>query len=221
MHYPFLYDHTQLKNAAANVIRGICRRPLTDTQSAGADRVHRFAYLIRSLALDDLVSVAVVMIVIGEIDHAANAGTTAKQHLHVVQADVGDLIGSDLLDLVVDLLTIGAVRGPVGLGDQLTKKPNQMSGGQMQRVAIARALVNDPDIVLADEPTGALDSKTSRDILVLLEEINAKYNTTMLIVTHNNSIKNMVHKVVIIKDGQISKDYENETRTPAMMLEDL
>lgn len=70
-------------------------------------------------------------------------------------------------------------------------------------------------------PTGALDSKTSRDILVLLEEINAKYGTTMLIVTHNNSIKNMVHKVIFLKDGQISKEYENEVRVPAAELEDL
>lgn len=74
---------------------------------------------------------------------------------------------------------------------------------------------------LTDEPTGALDSKTSRDILVLLEEINAKYGTTMLIVTHNNSIKNMVHKVIFIKDGLISKEYENEVRVPASELEDL
>lgn len=72
-----------------------------------------------------------------------------------------------------------------------------------------------------DEPTGALDSKTSRDILILLEKINEKYGTTMLLVTHNNSIKNMVHKVIIIKDGQISKEYENETRVSAADLEDL
>lgn len=71
------------------------------------------------------------------------------------------------------------------------------------------------------QPTGALDSKTSRDILILLEEINEKYGTTMLIVTHNNSIKNMVHKVLIIKDGLIHKSYENEVRVPARELEDL
>ena len=75
--------------------------------------------------------------------------------------------------------------------------------------------------MLCDEPTGALDSKTSRDILMLLEKINEKYNTTMLIVTHNNSIKNMVHKVIYLKDGSITKDYENETRVPASQLEDL
>ena len=90
-----------------------------------------------------------------------------------------------------------------------------------QRCAIARALVKNPKLLLCDEPTGALDSKTSRDILMLLEEINATYHTTMLIVTHNNSIKNMVHKVIFIKDGLISREYENEKRIPAAELEDL
>ena len=109
----------------------------------------------------------------------------------------------------------------LGLYEHQKKLPNQLSGGQQQRTAIGRAIVKNPDILLCDEPTGALDSKTSRDILILLEEINAKYGTTMLIVTHNNSIKNMVHKVLIIKDGLIHKSYENEVRVPARELEDL
>ena len=109
----------------------------------------------------------------------------------------------------------------LGLTERQNKFPSQLSGGQQQRCAIARALVKNPKLLLCDEPTGALDSKTSRDILVLLEEINAKYGTTMLIVTHNNSIKNMVHKVIFIKDGLISKEYENEVRVPASELEDL
>lgn len=109
----------------------------------------------------------------------------------------------------------------LGLTEHQNKFPSQLSGGQQQRCAIARALVKNPKLLLCDEPTGALDSKTSRDILVLLEEINAKYGTTMLIVTHNNSIKNMVHKVIFIKDGLISKEYENEVRVPASELEDL
>ena len=109
----------------------------------------------------------------------------------------------------------------LGLDERINHLPNQLSGGQQQRCAIARALVKNPKLLLCDEPTGALDSKTSRDILVLLEEINAKYGTTMLIVTHNNSIKNMVHKVIFIKDGLISKEYENEVRVPASELEDL
>ena len=109
----------------------------------------------------------------------------------------------------------------LGLTEHQNKFPAQLSGGQQQRTAIARALIKNPRLLLCDEPTGALDSKTSRDILILLEEINAKYGTTMLIVTHNNSIKNMVHKVIIIKDGLVKKEYMNETRTPAAELEDL
>lgn len=109
----------------------------------------------------------------------------------------------------------------LGLTEHQNKFPSQLSGGQQQRCAIARALIKNPKLLLLDEPTGALDSKTSRDILILLEKINQKYGTTMLLVTHNNSIKNMVHKVIIIKDGQIHKEYENETRVPAAELEDL
>ena len=109
----------------------------------------------------------------------------------------------------------------LGLTAHQNKFPSQLSGGQQQRCAIARALIKNPKLLLCDEPTGALDSKTSRDILILLEEINQKYGTTMLIVTHNNAIKNMVHKVLIVKDGQIKQEYENDTRIPAAELEDL
>lgn len=109
----------------------------------------------------------------------------------------------------------------LGLTEHQNKFPAQLSGGQQQRCAIARALIKNPKMLLCDEPTGALDSKTSRDILILLEKINATYGTTMLIVTHNNSIKNMVDQVVIVKDGQIRKDYYNETKVPAAELEDL
>lgn len=109
----------------------------------------------------------------------------------------------------------------LGLTEHQNKFPAQLSGGQQQRCAIARALIKNPKLLLCDEPTGALDSKTSRDILILLEKINATYGTTMLIVTHNNSIKNMVDQVMIVKDGQIRKDYYNETKVPAAELEDL
>lgn len=109
----------------------------------------------------------------------------------------------------------------LGLTQHQNKFPSQLSGGQQQRCAIARALVKNPKLLLCDEPTGALDSNTSREILILLEKINEVYGTTMLIVTHNNSIKNMVHKVIYIKDGTISKEYENEVRVPAVELEDL
>ena len=109
----------------------------------------------------------------------------------------------------------------LGLTEHQNKFPSQLSGGQQQRCAIARALIKNPKLLLCDEPTGALDSKTSKDILILLEKINAKYGTTMLIVTHNNSIKNMVDQVVVVKDGQIRKDYYNERKIPAAELEDL
>jgi ABC-type antimicrobial peptide transport system, ATPase component len=109
----------------------------------------------------------------------------------------------------------------LGLTEHQNKFPSQLSGGQQQRCAIARALIKNPKLLLCDEPTGALDSKNSRDILILLEKINKRFGTTMLIVTHNNAIKNMVHKVIMIKDGMISGEYEIENRIPAAELEDL
>lgn len=118
-------------------------------------------------------------------------------------------------------LDINELLETLGLAEHRNKFPSQLSGGQQQRCAIARALIKNPKLLLCDEPTGALDSKTSRDILILLEKINEKYGTTMLIVTHNNSIKNMVHKVIIIKDGLVKEDYINEARVPAAELEDL
>jgi len=123
--------------------------------------------------------------------------------------------------LTADPLDMDELLDTLGLKEHQNKFPSQLSGGQQQRTAIARALIKNPKLLLCDEPTGALDSKTSRDILILLEKINAKYGTTMLIVTHNNSIKNMVHRVIFIKDGEISKEYKNETRVPAAELEDL
>lgn len=118
-------------------------------------------------------------------------------------------------------LKINELLSVLGLTEHQNKLPAQLSGGQQQRCAIARALVKNPKLLLCDEPTGALDSKTSKEILILLEEINKKYGTTMLIVTHNNSIKNMVHKVIYIKDGVISSEYENENIVAAKDLEDL
>lgn len=109
----------------------------------------------------------------------------------------------------------------LGIREHQNKFPSQLSGGQQQRCAIARALIKNPKLLLCDEPTGALDSKSSRDILILLEKINRRYGTTMLIVTHNNSIKNMVDQVVVLKDGQIKKDYRNEEKISAGNLEDL
>ena len=134
---------------------------------------------------------------------------TVKENIQVCEYLTDDPLDMD------ELLSV------LGLTEHQNKFPSQLSGGQQQRCAIARALIKNPKLLLCDEPTGALDSNTSRDILVLLEKINEKYGTTMLIVTHNNSIKNMVHKVIFLKDGLVKKEYINETRTPASELEDL
>lgn len=123
--------------------------------------------------------------------------------------------------LTKDPLNMNELLDVLGLTEHQNKFPSQLSGGQQQRCAIARALIKNPKLLLCDEPTGALDSNTSRDILMLLEQINARYNTTMVIVTHNNSIKNMVHKVIFLKDGLVKNEYENEVRIPARELEDL
>jgi len=97
----------------------------------------------------------------------------------------------------------------VGLGNRITHKPNELSGGQRQRVAVARALINNPSIILADEPTGNLDTKTSIEIMGLLEEIHSKGNTIIL-VTHEEDIAQHAHRIVRMRDGLIEKDYINE-----------
>ena len=103
----------------------------------------------------------------------------------------------------------------VGLADRMTHKPNELSGGQRQRVAIARALVNKPSIILADEPTGNLDSKTSVDIMGLLDDIHKKGNTVIL-VTHEEDIAKHAARIVRLLDGEISQDYANERYVKAI-----
>jgi putative ABC transport system ATP-binding protein len=100
----------------------------------------------------------------------------------------------------------------VGLADRMEHKPNELSGGQRQRVAIARALVNKPSIILADEPTGNLDSKTSIDIMGLLDEIHSKGNT-VIVVTHEEDIAKHAHRIIRLIDGQVAYDVPNENRT--------
>jgi putative ABC transport system ATP-binding protein len=97
----------------------------------------------------------------------------------------------------------------VGLADRMTHKPNELSGGQRQRVAIARALVNNPSIILADEPTGNLDSKTSIDIMGLLDDIHKKGNT-VIVVTHEEDIAKHAARIIRLFDGEVSHDYVNE-----------
>lgn len=97
--------------------------------------------------------------------------------------------------------------------------PNQLSGGQQQRTAIGRAVVKNPDILLCDEPTGALDYHTSKEILKLLEDVSRKYGNTVVMVTHNDALQNMADRVVKLRDGKIRKNFVNETKIPAAELE--
>lgn len=103
----------------------------------------------------------------------------------------------------------------LGLTKHRKKLPNQLSGGQQQRCAIGRAIVKNPDILLCDEPTGALDYSTSKEILKLIETVNQKYGNTVIMVTHNDAIKNMADRVVKLRDGQIRKNYLNEEKIHA------
>ena len=107
----------------------------------------------------------------------------------------------------------------LGLYDHRKKLPNQLSGGQQQRTAIGRAIVKNPDILLCDEPTGALDYATSKEILKLIETVNQKYGNTVIMVTHNDAIKDMADRVVRLRDGMIRKNYLNEQKLSADALD--
>ena len=116
-------------------------------------------------------------------------------------------------------LEIDELLDVLGLTEHQNKIPSQLSGGQQQRTAIGRAIVKNPDILLCDEPTGALDYKTSKEILKLIETVNRKYGNTTVMVTHNDAIKDMADRVVRLRDGMIRKSYCNEQRIPAEELE--
>ena len=122
--------------------------------------------------------------------------------------EVGAYLSDNPLD-VDDLMKT------LGLYEHRNKLPNQLSGGQQQRTAIGRAIVKNPDILLCDEPTGALDYNTSKEILKLIEQVNQKYGNTVIMVTHNDAIKNMADRVVKLRDGQIRKNYINEAKVAA------
>ena len=121
-------------------------------------------------------------------------------------------VGAYLSDKSLD---IDELLKTLGLYEHRHKLPNQLSGGQQQRVAIAK----NPDILLCDEPTGALDYNTSKEILKLIEDVNQKYGNTVIMVTHNDAIKNMADRVIKLRDGQIRKDYTNEVKIPAQELD--
>lgn len=116
-------------------------------------------------------------------------------------------------------LDIDELMATLGIIDQADKLPSQLSGGQQQRTSIGRAIVKNPDILLCDEPTGALDYNTSKEILKLLEDVNQKYGNTVIMVTHNDAIKNMADRVFTLRDGEIRKNYINENKISAKDLE--
>ena len=125
-------------------------------------------------------------------------------------------VGAYLSDRALD---INELMKTLGLYEHRGKLPNQLSGGQQQRTAIGRAIVKNPDILLCDEPTGALDYQTSKEILRLIEEVNHRYGNTVIMVTHNDAIKNMADRVVKLRDGQIRKNYVNEEKIAACDLD--
>jgi putative ABC transport system ATP-binding protein len=116
-------------------------------------------------------------------------------------------------------LDIDSILEAVGMKEFKRKFPKELSGGQQQRVSIARALIKNPPILLCDEPTGALDFNTSKDILSLMEDINKKFNTTILIITHNSSLAQMCHKVIKLRSGYITEDYANKEIVSAKEIE--
>lgn len=126
--------------------------------------------------------------------------------------EVGAYLGSAPLDTDELLETLG-------LTDHQGKLPSQLSGGQQQRTAIGRAIIKNPDILLCDEPTGALDYNTSREILKLIETVNQKYGNTVIMVTHNDAIKNMADRVIRLRDGRIRKNTVNEEKISAADLD--
>lgn len=125
-------------------------------------------------------------------------------------------VGAYLSD---DPLDIDELLNTLGLYDHRHKLPNQLSGGQQQRVSIGRAIVKNPDILLCDEPTGALDYSTSKEILKLIEDVNRKYGNTVIMVTHNEAIKDMADHVVRLRDGGIRHNDINTNKISAVDLE--
>ena len=125
-------------------------------------------------------------------------------------------VGAYLSDRPLD---VDELLETLGLYEHQRKLPNQLSGGQQQRTSIGRAIVKNPDILLCDEPTGALDYNTSKEILKLIETVNHKYGNTIVMVTHNDAIKDMADRVVKLRDGMIRRNYQNEQKIPAADLE--
>lgn len=126
--------------------------------------------------------------------------------------EVGAYLGDNPLPLDELLNTLG-------LWEHRNKIPNQLSGGQQQRTSIGRAIIKNPSILLCDEPTGALDYKTSKEILKLIEDVNKKFGNTVVLVTHNDAIKNMADQVIRLRDGQIRHNDINKNKISAVDLD--
>ena len=120
---------------------------------------------------------------------------------------------------VKENIEVNELLNTLGLYEHRHKLPNQLSGGQQQRTAIGRAIVKNPDILLCDEPTGALDYHTSKEILKLIEDVNKKYGNTVIMVTHNDAIQNMADRVIKLRDGQIRDNIVNNSKVSAADLE--
>ena len=125
-------------------------------------------------------------------------------------------VGAYLSDAPLD---IDELLHTLGLYEHRHKLPNQLSGGQQQRVSIGRAIVKNPDILLCDEPTGALDYATSKEILQLIENVNKKYGNTVIMVTHNEAIRRMADHVIKLRDGTVRSNEINGCKIPAAALE--
>ena len=132
---------------------------------------------------------------------------TVKENIQVVE------------DIAKDPLSIDEVMKAVDIEKYKDRFPNELSGGQQQRVAIARAIIKNPKLLLCDELTGALDSKTSRSVLEFVEKVNRQFGTTVAIITHNEAIAGMADGIIRIKDGKVSLSKANENKIPAKQLE--
>ena len=143
-------------------------------------------------------------------DYALFPNLNVQQNITYGLRNKPGISSREEVDELIDLL---------GLREHLGKRIDQLSGGQKQRVAIARALANNPKILLCDEPTGALDYKTSKEILDLIERVNKKYGNTVILVTHNDAIKRMADRVIRLRDGMIRSDEVNREKLDAMQLD--
>ena len=167
------------------------------------------------------------------VDGSAIDQYTKKQLVHYRRLQIGfvfqfyNLIGNltalENVELACQIcpnsLDPATVLEQVGLGDRMHSFPSQLSGGEQQRVAIARAMAKNPKLLLCDEPTGALDYNTSKEILKLIEEVNQKFGCTVILVTHNDAIRHMADQDVRLRDGQIRSIDEIAVKIPAAELE--